>query len=231
MTSERLRALASAPDPRLAANTGVYFDPQGPDVTEVLLIRHGHIPVSAGNEDPDLTQTGHEQAAVLAAYLAERTSLTAIYSSPFRRAQATAAPIAASQGLSVVTMQELREIETYLPAGRSMREHLGEDAWQLYSKRMAVERRWDVRGDLGEPSAKVRARAVAAVEAAIAAHRGGRVALVSHGPVILSYFAAMFESSYDLLFLPRLTSISVVWARGDGRRAGMINGTPHFDAL
>jgi probable phosphoglycerate mutase len=112
-----------------------------------------------------------------------------------------------------------------------MREHLGEDAWQLYSKRMAVERRWDVRGDLGEPSAKVRARAVAAVEAAIAAHRGGRVALVSHGPVILSYFAAMFESSYDLLFLPRLTSISVVWARGDGRRAGMINGTPHFDAL
>jgi broad specificity phosphatase PhoE len=75
----------------------------------------------------------------------------------------------------------------------------------------------------------VRKRAVAAVEAAIERHRGGRVALVSHGPVIVSYFAALFESPYDLLFQPRLTSISVVWARDEMRRPGLINGTPHFN--
>jgi hypothetical protein len=47
----------------------------------------------------------------------------------------------------------------------------------------------------------------------------------------VTYFATLFGSPYDLIFQPRLTSISVVWARGEDRRPGAINALPHFGAL
>jgi hypothetical protein len=47
----------------------------------------------------------------------------------------------------------------------------------------------------------------------------------------MSYFAALLASPYDMIFQPRLTSISVVWAKGEARRPGAINATPHFGVL
>ena len=232
MNPDRLRELADVPDPRLTgANAGIFFSTDGPDVTEVLFIRHGHIPVSGPSDDPNLTEIGREQAEALSIYLAGQKPFTALYSSPFRRTLQTAEAIAERQPLPIELMDELREVEAYVPEGTTLRDHLGEEAWQAYAERMRLERTWDARREYGESSASVRHRAVEAVERAIARHPGGRIALVSHGPLIITYFAALLQSPYDLIFHPRLTSISVVWARGDARRPGAINAMPHFGVL
>jgi broad specificity phosphatase PhoE len=229
---QRLAELANIPDPRLtAANTGIFFDTNAPGVTEVLWIRHGHIPESGPADDPHLTPIGIEQAQALGEYLATQKPLTAVYSSPFLRCRDTADAIAGRQSLPVEVMPELREVEVYVPEGVSMREHMGDEAWQAYSERMRRMRTWDARGDLGETSASVRQRSVSAVDQVIERHPGGRIALVSHGPVIVTYFAVLFDSPFDLLYQPRLTSISSVWARADDRRPGAINATPHFGVL
>jgi probable phosphoglycerate mutase len=232
MDADRLVELANVPDPRLtAANTGIYFNTGAPEVTEVLWIRHGHIPESGPNDNPHLTAIGLEQAEALGEYLANQKPLTAIYCSPFLRCRETASAIASRQALEVKIRDELREVEVYLPEGLTMRQHLGDEAWQAYADRMRALRTWDARGVLGETTTSVRQRSVAALDEAVRSHPGGRIALVSHGPVIVTYFATLFASPYDLIFQPRLTSISVVWARGEERRPGAINALTHFGVL
>src|SRR6266542_2005709 len=131
MDAVRLRELANVPDPRLTgANTGIFFNTDAPDVTEVLWIRHGHIPESGPNDDPHLTAAGLEQAEALGEYLADQKPLTAIYCSPFLRCRETAAAISSRQPLEVEIRDELREIEVYMPEGLTMRQHLGDKAWQ-----------------------------------------------------------------------------------------------------
>jgi broad specificity phosphatase PhoE len=229
---ERLVELANIPDPRLTGpNTGIFFETSAPGVTEVLLIRHGHIPVSGSAADPDLTDIGLEQAEALGVYLAGQKPLTAIYSSPFRRTLQTVEAITRHQPLPIKRLDDLREVEVYIPEGTSLREFLGDEAWQAYAERMRTERTWDARGEHGESTASVRRRAIAAVEGVVSRHPGGRIALVSHGPLIITYFAALLESPYDLIFHPRLTSISVVWALGSARRPGAINALPHLGVL
>jgi broad specificity phosphatase PhoE len=126
MDADRLRELADVPDPRLTgANTGIYFNTNTPDVTEVLWIRHGHIPESGPNDDPHLTAIGLEQAEALGQYLTSQKPLTAIYCSPFLRCRETASAIASRQALEVEIRDELREVEVYVPEGLTMRQHLG----------------------------------------------------------------------------------------------------------
>ena len=63
------------------------------------VMRHLHTP--AGERDPDLTAEGQRQAALLASgFSGERPAI--IYVSSFKRAQQTAAPLAARLGLSPV---------------------------------------------------------------------------------------------------------------------------------
>lgn len=75
---------------------------------EILIVQHGEKIRSAG--DPGLTAEGHRQAAVVAHWLAENhPEVEAIVVSPLRRAQETAAPIAAAFGLELTTDARLRE--------------------------------------------------------------------------------------------------------------------------
>ena len=54
MNPERLAELANVPDPRLTGpNAGIFFETSAPGVTEVLFIRHGHIPVSGSVDHTD----------------------------------------------------------------------------------------------------------------------------------------------------------------------------------
>lgn len=64
--------------------------------TQLYLLRHGEVEASAqgvfvGARDVELSPRGHEQAAALAAYLAERP-MDAVYASPMRRVRQTLAP-------------------------------------------------------------------------------------------------------------------------------------------
>jgi probable phosphoglycerate mutase len=199
--------------------------------TELLLIRHGQMaPIDAPDEDPPLTEIGREQVEVLAAFLAE-APLAAVYSSPTLRAQQTAAAIAAPHALSFEVDEGLREAETYVPPGKRLRDVLGEEAYREVMRRFRRERIWDVFGEHRETSAGIRGRTKSTIESIIARHQGGRVAVVTHNPVISAYLAIVLKSAYDMPFYFSLTGISVVFAEGESREVRAINSTPHFRSL
>ena len=70
------------------------------DTTTVIVVRHAEKQLDAG-DDPGLTAEGVARAARYAAEYG-RAGITAVYATPFRRTQDTAAPVAAAAGVAVV---------------------------------------------------------------------------------------------------------------------------------
>jgi probable phosphoglycerate mutase len=84
-------------------------------MTTIYLVRHGQstwneIKRIQGKQDPPLSALGCRQAIALAHAL-QREALTAIYSSPQKRARMTAEAIAANHKLPVRTVEQLAEID------------------------------------------------------------------------------------------------------------------------
>lgn len=76
--------------------------------TTIVLVRHAEKQLGT-IEDPPLTQEGDERAQRLAGLFGDRSpigTVDAVYATKTRRAQATAAPLAARLGLTVVTADE-----------------------------------------------------------------------------------------------------------------------------
>ena len=93
-------------------------------MTTIFLIRHGEAAASWQQDaDPGLSDRGRAQAAALVAQL-DPLPITAILSSPMRRARETAAPLAAQRSLPVQILQPFREIPT--PASVELADRL---AW------------------------------------------------------------------------------------------------------
>ena len=70
-----------------------------------------------------------------------------------------------------------------------------------------------------------------AVDAAAAAHPGGRVVMVTHGVAILTYLCDILKlPAGKLRLFPDFTSISVVRVKGDRRMAGSLCDTAHLEA-
>jgi len=86
--------LAGGPSPLSTLSAA---SPRGEPI--VFLVRHAE---RSDNDprDPDLSPAGRERAALLASLLAE-AELTAIYATPWKRTQQTAAPLAEALGLPV----------------------------------------------------------------------------------------------------------------------------------
>jgi broad specificity phosphatase PhoE len=83
-------------------------------MTEIFLIRHGesvanHTQVLCGLTDLPLSETGLAQVARTAEHLKDR-GISAIYSSPLKRAFQTAEALAAVTGLEVKTVYDFREV-------------------------------------------------------------------------------------------------------------------------
>ncbi|HVU72800.1 MAG TPA: bifunctional RNase H/acid phosphatase [Mycobacteriales bacterium] len=105
--------VTAAPIPRLAGWTPATLSP-----TTTLVVRHGQTPHSAekrfsGVNDLALTQLGLAQANAVAARLGSRPAhdIEVIVASPLRRAQQTAAAIAATTGAEIVTDERLQETD------------------------------------------------------------------------------------------------------------------------
>lgn len=84
-------------------------------MTRLILVRHGQSIANkesrfAGHSDYDLSPLGHEQAKLLAEYIAENEKIDAIYSSDLLRAHNTALPTAKKLGLPINDTTLLREI-------------------------------------------------------------------------------------------------------------------------
>ena len=193
---------------------------------ELLLIRHA-LPVrrelTEGVADPELSEAGVAQALHLAEYLASE-ELHAIYASPLKRAQQTAAPIAERFQLEVTLVDGVAEFDRnsseYVPVEEL--KATNDPRWQEL-----IDNRWDRRDETQEQFTD---RVFNAMEAIIEAHTGHNVAVVCHGGVINSYLARILGTAETAgFFYPNYTSIHrVVAARTGQRQIITINETAHL---
>jgi broad specificity phosphatase PhoE len=196
-----------------------------PSAVELVLVRHGQQlhrdpgPNRWLATDPPLTDLGHEQAALVGAWLAA-SPIDAVFCSPLARARQTAVAIAAHHELEPTVLSELREVEVYrgLADGVNLLDVIPELQLRGAAARFARERRWEVFPQ-SESGRELRARVVTTIEGIVASRRGagGRIAVVCHGGVINAYVADVLGLSEDMVFMPTHTSITRVRA-GHGRR-------------
>ena len=202
---------------------------------QVILLRHGEPDWSPGGgpsvNDPGLTPLGREQARAAAKSLAMRP-IDAIYVSPYRRSQETAAPLAEATGLEPITVDGLAEVGVAVE-GLAQEEV---DRYFVESTRRPLSEHWD-----GWPGAETfhdfHARVTEALRDVLARHgmtpqrehdftvwkRSSAVphiAVVAHGgtnAVALSHLLDVRPVPWEWLrFESELTSYSIVHAREVG---------------
>jgi alpha-ribazole phosphatase len=148
-----------------------------------------------GSLDPDLSTRGRLHADVVASALAAEP-ITAVYSSPLRRARATAAPLAERLGLETIVIPGLEEIDFGELEGLTLAEA---------AERYPVEAGWMVApGDAvfpgGESVATLRTRAVAAAREIAGRQEDATVAVFSHAVVIRAILADALAMPADVMF-------------------------------
>jgi probable phosphoglycerate mutase len=183
---------------------------------ELVLVRHG-LPVrrelTEGIADPELAPDGQRQAERLADYLATE-DIAAIYVSPLRRAQETAAPLVKRLGLQPIVDDDISEFD------RNSSEYV-----PMEELRGTNDPRWlkMIRGEWEEGHDHpdlFRKRVIAACERMITRHAGERVVAVCHGGVINQYLAHILGISTQLgFFYPQYTSIHRVMGSREGLRS------------
>jgi 2,3-bisphosphoglycerate-dependent phosphoglycerate mutase len=171
-------------------------DPQRPFVlpdgaVELILARHGsvdHRPsdrlvesddVIGAQSDPDLSELGRRQAIALARRL-RGVTLRALFVTPLRRTQQTAAPLADELGLAPRVEPDLREV--YLGDWEGLFGRHPDQGPMV--RRMLELGRWDVIPN-AEPMEQLAQRVRDALErVADAGAPGGRVVAIVHGGIV-----------------------------------------------
>jgi probable phosphoglycerate mutase len=194
---------------------------------ELLIIRHA-LPVrrelTEGIADPELAPEGLLQAEHLAKYLATE-KIDAVYASPLRRAQQTAAPLAALQKVAVTLIDDVAEWDRnsneYVPVEEL--KATNDPRWQAM-----LRGEWNVPEESADEFNK---RTIGAVDKLIDLHSGHRIAIVCHGGVINAYLTYILGLSNHQqgFFYPNYTSIHRVAAARSGERSIVtINETSHL---
>ncbi len=189
---------------------------------ELVLIRHalphrvdggsGDIPA-----DPGLTEAGRAQAAALAGWLTFEP-ITAIWSSPMRRAIETALPIGELIGLDVHEDADLVEADhdasSYVPLEEMGAELHADPIGAVFGDRDPELFRHRVTGALGRIAAN---------------HPSSSVAVICHGAVINVYVADVLGLDVPLFFSPEYTSISrILVSRSGHRTVRSLNEVAHL---
>jgi probable phosphoglycerate mutase len=204
----------------------------GGDATRLYLVRHAQSQGNTGEDlttgDPDLTDVGFEQAKRLGARLA-RQRIDAVYSSPLRRTQETAAAIAdASGGLDVIPKADLREV-TMGQADFDIR-ILTPDEQAKIAERIVSEGTWDAFPG-SEGSAVARARITGAMDEIVSENAGKRVVVVVHAGFIQTYVSLILGIPRDFVFYPFNASITSIRAKDDRRVLWRLNDISHLDGM
>jgi broad specificity phosphatase PhoE len=158
-------------------------------VTIILLARHGQSDWNAtrrwqGHADRPLTERGRAQASALAERLAH-IDLDAVYSSDLRRAADTARVVAEAQGLGLVQLPELREVDVGSWSGLTR-----DEAEERFPDGFSRWREGFPGWDDGEDYDEMAQRVIGAVVQIALAHEDGRALVVSHGGPIRAIHAA-----------------------------------------
>jgi probable phosphoglycerate mutase len=193
---------------------------------ELLLIRHA-LPERRETEDgtpadPPLSPLGRRQAESMARWIAAER-IDAVYTSPMRRARQTAEALERALRLAarvepgVVEMDHLSQ--TYIPIDQLKRED--------YPRWQALIQGGELWGDVDVPA--FRAAVVEALERAIAAHRGGRIAVVCHGGVVNAWAGHVLGVDDPFFLDVAYTGVSRFLAASTGERSVMsLNETGHL---
>jgi probable phosphomutase (TIGR03848 family) len=148
-----------------------------------------------------------EQGRVQAARLAERFAglpLAGVFSSPLERARETAAPLAATLGLPVVTLDGVGEVRFGEWTGATLDALSGRADWHRWNRFRSV-----ATPPGGELMLEVQARAVRSLEELRRMHRDGAVAIVSHADVIRAVIAHALGTPLDHLLRMEIGPASV----------------------
>jgi broad specificity phosphatase PhoE len=153
--------------------------------TTLFLVRHGQTAWHranryAGRADLELDATGRTQAAVLAGWAAT-AALTAVVSSPLRRAVQTARPAAAAAGLSLECDDRLRELDFGRAEGLRLADLRKSDP-EAVRRFEADPAAHPLPG--GEDPVAAAARGRDCLLDITAAHLGGRVLVVAHNTLL-----------------------------------------------
>lgn len=197
---------------------------------EIVLVRHA-LPVridateDGGPADPGLAERGVEQAARVVRALAG-DEVTALYTSPSRRARETAGPLEQALGITAEVEPGIAEFDSadssYVP---------------VEELKAAGDPRWEalMRGDLysaGVDPVAFRSRVVEAVERIVARHPGGRAVLFSHAGAINAAAGSVLQQERTIWFPPAYCSVTRIGAARDGRRGiTSLNETGHVRDL
>ena len=203
-------------------------------MTRLILVRHGQtewnrVERFRGRIDLDLNEVGRAQALALAERLSAEP-LSAIYTSPLRRAVQTAEPAAQKLGLSVQVLGGLMDIDYGQWGGRSPAE-----VATLYPK---LYRLWRSQPHLveipgGESLAVVRARAFPALKEVAARHAGQTILLVAHQVVNKVLLCAMLglDNSRFWHIQQDNACLNIFDYEDDDFTAVCLNDTCHLKAL
>jgi alpha-ribazole phosphatase/probable phosphoglycerate mutase len=202
-------------------------------VTRLLLIRHAQPREEArgrcyGRLEVDLSVRGQRHARLIARTL-HRIPLAAVYTSPSRRAIDTATPLAAIHQLEPIVDEALGEVDFGDLEGCSF-EEIERTHPQLYRHWMETPTR--VRFPGGESYPRLRARALTALEAIRARHRGETVAVVSHGGVLRAILAECLSLPDEAIFRLELSygCLSIVDWIDSTPIVRLVNGQPTMAA-
>lgn len=160
-----------------------------PGATDLILVRHGEsraarpsepFPLLDGHGDPELAETGREQAERVAERL-RHLPVDAIYVTKLRRTHETAAPLSRHLGIEPRVNPDLHEV------------HLGDWEGGIFRVRAAEqhpvflqmheEERWDVIPG-AEPQNRFADRVYRGIRSIAASHPDQMVVVVVHGGVI-----------------------------------------------
>jgi len=189
--------------------------------------RGGHTdpapPASAPDAaDPGLSPVGEDEARSVAAWLRDEP-ITAVYSSPLRRAVQTAAPLVQALGLPINLLDGLAEWDRDSSSYVHIEDLRASDdpVWHALA-----------RGDLaalGVDPHEFEERVVTAMDGIAATHRSEVVAVFCHGGVINAFTAVVAGLDRLLWFSPDYGSVSRVRVSSSGRRSIVsINETGHL---
>jgi broad specificity phosphatase PhoE len=155
--------------------------------TTIVLVRHGETDWNRerryqGHADTPLNEAGRAQARDLAEILRPE-GVSALYTSPLRRASETARIIADQLGLEALELEPLREIDVGDWQGLTV-----DEVRRRFPERVDVA--WHSGWSNGETDGELRARVVPAVLELGHRHPDGRVLGVTHAGPIRAVLAA-----------------------------------------
>ena len=187
-------------------------------MTELVLVRHGETVWHAdnryaGRSDVELTDRGHDQAALLARWAAG-AGLDAVVTSPLRRAHETAAPAADAAGVTCRVDERLVEVDFGDGDGLTRAE-----MHEVFPDALAAFVACPASHPLphGEKGDAAVARALPVLREATTEHPDGRVLVVAHQSLLRLLLCALLDIPLDRYrtVFPRLESAARTVVRLD----------------